>query len=116
MLKRALCPNCNKKLPLFIFRADRRIKRTPTMVLFRCPLCKSIIKAEVNETYKKNRILLLFVAFIMGPIGLICAGYTPKPFGLFVFFVVYIAGILIPITRGHHLMKFSKPNNEDLKI
>ncbi|MCB0348288.1 MAG: hypothetical protein KDD37_05605 [Bdellovibrionales bacterium] len=103
-MKRKNCPSCQKKLPLFLFSANRRIEADKEGVTFVCPHCQSKLRAHSNEAHQRNFMLILLVPLLVSPAVIYMHNYVPEKFRVFYYIIIYAGLITHLVLSGQHKM------------
>lgn len=103
-MKRKNCPACQKRLPIFLFSANRRITADKEGVTFTCPSCQSTLRAHSNDAHQRNFILIFLVPLLISPAVIYMHSFVPSKFRIFYYLAIYTFLITHLVLSGQHKM------------
>jgi predicted RNA-binding Zn-ribbon protein involved in translation (DUF1610 family) len=112
MLNRKNCPHCDKKLPLLLFTANRKLGVLGDSVFFQCPKCAEVIEARSSEAHQKNFLWIFLVPLFATPLIFSLKSMVGSRYLAFYFLFTYGLSLMIPTIIGQHRMDFFASSKE----
>ncbi len=114
MFKKAKCPKCSKKMPLFLFSATRKRGGKGDDQFTSCPSCNAFIHAKSSEAHQKNFLWIFLVPLFATPVIFSIGGIVPNNFIEIYFLFCYALCFLGPVIHGQHQMDFFESNEAEM--
>lgn len=114
-LERKNCPHCDKKLPLMLFTANRKLGIGKECIFFTCPNCSNVVKAISNDEHQKNFLWIFLVPLFATPIIFSMKAFIADRFLGFYYLFSYGLSLIVPTVLGQHKMDFLASSKEEFE-